>query len=158
MNKKAFTLIELMIVIIIVGILAVVGLNQYSKQVEVGRTSEARAIWGHLAKRVMEYYLNGGVLSSITNADVGIGTASTDIPSACRSTNYYRYTVSGSYTATTMWLHAYRCTSGGKEPQGSPWYYIAAHVNSNAGIYGFACQSAATSSAWVFTNNFTPCW
>ncbi|MDD5130223.1 MAG: prepilin-type N-terminal cleavage/methylation domain-containing protein, partial [Candidatus Omnitrophica bacterium] len=44
--KKGFTLVELIIVVIIVGILASIGLTQYNKVVEKSRAAEARMILG----------------------------------------------------------------------------------------------------------------
>ncbi|MHB8158241.1 MAG: prepilin-type N-terminal cleavage/methylation domain-containing protein [Desulfocucumaceae bacterium] len=40
--SRSFTLIELIVVIIIVGILAAVGISQYSLTVEKARTAEAK--------------------------------------------------------------------------------------------------------------------
>ncbi len=159
--KRGFTLLELIIVIIIVGILATVGLNQYTKQTEGSRCAEARAIFGTLAKRMIEYYLVSGNMSTITNINIGVGTSSELTPSSCRSTHYFRYDTGGSYSASGGWLHAYRCTSGGKDPQGAN-YSVAMFVDAkgqlSTGENWFAGRSDKTSQAWVFDSTFGGMW
>jgi prepilin-type N-terminal cleavage/methylation domain-containing protein len=112
--KKGFTLLELIIVIIIVGLLATVGLTQYTVIVEKGRLSEAKANLGIMRKLAHEYYLKNGTLLTITDADVGVGTGL--LPSSCVSTNYYRY-YSYYPNADRVDVFAARCKSGGKPPQ-----------------------------------------
>jgi len=159
--RKGFTLLELIIVIIIVGILATVGLNQYTKQTEGGRCAEARAIFGTLAKRMVGYYLETGNMSTIVNANIGVGTSSEETPSTCRSSYYFRYDTGGTYSATGGWLHAYRCTSGGKEPQGAN-YCVAMFVDAtnqlSTGQNWFAGRSDKTSQAWVYDSTFSGMW
>lgn len=46
--KKGFTLLELIVVIIIIGILATLGFTQYTKVVEKGRTAEAKSVLGRM--------------------------------------------------------------------------------------------------------------
>ena len=46
--KKGFTLLELIIVIIILGILATIGVSQYQGTIEKGREAEARSILGSM--------------------------------------------------------------------------------------------------------------
>jgi len=102
--RKGFTLVELIIVIIIVGILAAVGMSQYTKVVEKGRAAEARLVLGTLrTAEIAEYTENG---SYITVANLGVGA-----PLVCVTTHYFSYecTTAGLCTAT-------RCTTGGKTP------------------------------------------
>ena len=47
-RKHGFTLIEIVVVIIIVGIFSCLGFTQYTKVVEKGRTAEAKSILGAL--------------------------------------------------------------------------------------------------------------
>jgi len=123
MMKKAFTLLELVVVIIILGILATLGFTQYGRMVERGRGAEARAILGDLRNLAFAYRLANGTITGIANADVNIGTATDQIPSACTPTHYFRYEISG-YTADPMFIAtAYRCVAGGKTPQGSGGAY-----------------------------------
>jgi len=108
--KQGFTLIELIVVIIIVGILASVGLTQYSKMLEKGRAAEARTLLGSLrSAEVSENFDNG---SYVVLASLGVAA-----PATCATTHYFSYacTTDGTCTAT-------RCTASGKTPQGEAGY------------------------------------
>ncbi len=108
--KKGFTLIELIVVIIIVGILAAVGLTQYTKVVEKGRAAEARVVLGSLrTAEVAEYNENGAYL-----AVASLGVAA---PTTCATTHYFSYTCA---TATGL-CTADRCAAGGKTPNATTY-------------------------------------
>ena len=121
-KEHGFTLIELIVVIIIVGILAAVGLTQYSKTVEKGRGAEAKTTIGTLRKLAYEYYLQNGTFTGLVDSDVNIGTSPDQVPgsnaSACRSTHYFYYHTYVS-AFNFLWIYADRCGSGGKTPQGT---------------------------------------
>ncbi len=55
-NKKGFTLIEIIIVVIIIGVLAAVALPKLSNQVSVSKAAEAYGILGSLMHKIMECY------------------------------------------------------------------------------------------------------
>ena len=107
MRKKGFTLLELIIVIIVVGVLATLGFVQYTKMIEKGRKAEARSILGTLRQLEVVRFQETGSYSNLA----GLGTGVPD--GACAATHYFSYAcnaATGSCTAT-------RCTAGGKPPQ-----------------------------------------
>ena len=74
---RSFTLLELIIVIIIIGILAVLGFTQYGRMVERSRGAEAKAILGDIRKLAYAYRMEHGNLGGlitpgITPADVNL--------------------------------------------------------------------------------------
>lgn len=117
--KKAFTLLELIVVIIIIGVLATLGLTQYSRVIEKSRSAEARRIIGGIRSNAAVIYTQTGSCSGCSYDNVGLGT---DYPgptaAGCRSGYYFWYDVDR--TANSITIIAARCTSGGKDPQGTP--------------------------------------
>jgi len=119
--KKGFTLLELIVVIIIIGILATLGITQYTKVIERARGAEAKQILGAIRSNAAALYMQYSSCNPYCSAEnVGIG-AGLDNPgpagSNCRNTHYFYYNITpddNGFTAV-----ATRCTSGGKEPQGA---------------------------------------
>ncbi|MFA5039536.1 MAG: prepilin-type N-terminal cleavage/methylation domain-containing protein [Candidatus Omnitrophota bacterium] len=109
MKTKGFTLIEMMMVVVIVGILASMALARYIRVVEKGRSSEARHILGLIRDSELAYYVEW---DGYTNNFATLGLA---LPGgSCNGSYHFRYAITGapaSFTAT-----ATRCTSGGKSP------------------------------------------
>lgn len=106
--RRGFTLIELIVVIIIVGILAAVGISQYSLTVEKGRTAEAKIRLGVMRQLAYEYYLANGTFDDITSEYLGVG-------GGCTSAGFYEYWIP-SLGPISIYLGSARCASGGKTP------------------------------------------
>ncbi|MFA5093461.1 MAG: prepilin-type N-terminal cleavage/methylation domain-containing protein [Candidatus Omnitrophota bacterium] len=119
--RQGFTLIELIVVIIIVGVLASVGMSQYTKVIEKGRAAEARLILGALRSAEVANYMESGAY--VTLAGLGVSA-----PAACATTHYFSYacTTAGLCTAT-------RCTAGGKTPNSTVSYNKTLTA---AGVFG----------------------
>ncbi|TAM38226.1 prepilin-type N-terminal cleavage/methylation domain-containing protein [bacterium] len=130
-SSRSFTLIEIIIVIIIVGILAAVGITQYALMVERGRTAEARLHIDTMRTLAHQYWLENSDMTNIRNADVGVDNT-------CRSTDFYKYYVN----PATNWVElvAFRCASGGKTPNASRQYDIWLRYYPATGQSDWNCQ------------------
>ena len=56
MSKKGFTLVEVLIVVIIIGILAAIGIPQFADSIEKAKSVEARSGLGHIQTGEKIYY------------------------------------------------------------------------------------------------------
>ena len=138
--RKGFTLLELMIVIIIIGVLATLGLFIYQRVVERSRGAEPRQILGALRSQCAAYYMEDGNTSDCSEANLGIGSASDLIPgptaSQCRSSHFFYYDITAN-SGNTFTVRATRCESGGKAPQGAsvtPDRYIQLSTDYSTGV------------------------
>jgi len=122
MTRKGFTLLELIVVIIIIGILATLGFSQYIKMVEKGRSAEARIILGQIRTAQAAYQLEYGEYGT------AISSLSVDAPTACVTTHYFNYSANATNGTAT------RCNSGGKTPNVATAYSIT--LIYSTGIWG----------------------
>ncbi|MFC1675290.1 type IV pilin protein [Candidatus Omnitrophota bacterium] len=112
--KKGFTLLELIIVMIIVGVLAFLAIGQYGNIAEKARGAEAKGLLGDLkTQSAIIAYEDGAGAVDATNLSLG----ASGIPAACRATHWFRYGATGNDAANRAILTATRCTASGKDPQ-----------------------------------------
>ncbi|MDD5166866.1 MAG: prepilin-type N-terminal cleavage/methylation domain-containing protein [Candidatus Omnitrophica bacterium] len=136
-KDKGFTILELVIVVIIVGILATVGPVQYTRTIERrGRAAEARTILGQLRSASITYKMERGSYPDY------IDDISVEAPQNCTSTHYYDYAIGQeSGNPGNSLAYAYRCTGGvSKEPAGSYYYWF--QINFDEGTLEY-CESSA---------------
>ncbi len=132
--KKAFTLLELVVVVIIIGVLATLGIQQYGRAIEKSRGAEAKQILGQIRSTAAAYRLeNNNSCIGFTNTRAGIGAQTDQIPSACRPTHYFSYAIT-SANATGFQATATRCTAGGKTPQAQSAYTSVLTTNFETGV------------------------
>jgi len=112
--RKGFTLLEILVVIIIVGILATLGMTQYGRAVERSRGAEAKQILGQLRSLSAGRYLEYNTAIAVTVGVLGIGPADDQVPSVCRASHYFSYSLSPVPTATVVTLLATRCGATGR--------------------------------------------
>ncbi|MCX5708099.1 MAG: prepilin-type N-terminal cleavage/methylation domain-containing protein [Candidatus Omnitrophica bacterium] len=116
--KKGFTLLELLIVIIIVGVMATLGLTQYTAVVERSRGAEARQILGQLRSVCAALYMDGNNVSMCTDGNLGLGNAAGQIPNTlCNQSHFFRYIQTAVTQPDQISFQALRCTADGKSPQ-----------------------------------------
>ncbi len=137
MMKKGFTLLEIIIVIIIIGVLATLGFTQYGRMVDRSRGAEARAIVGDIRKFAAAWRLERGTLTGFTAAQANIGTNNDQIPANgnCRASHYFGYSVAVS--DPTITITATRCTSGGKTPDAAVANTFILTANLDTGVDAF---------------------
>jgi len=71
MNRKGFTLVEVLIVVIIIGILAAIGIPQFAASIEKAKGGEARAGLGHTQTGEKIYFAEHEMYTNST-ADLDI--------------------------------------------------------------------------------------
>ncbi|MCM8779626.1 MAG: type IV pilin-like G/H family protein [Candidatus Omnitrophica bacterium] len=117
--KKGFTLLELLIVIIIIGVLAVIALTQYRNLSERARMGEAKSVIGSIRTAQRVYHEeNGAFATSDINA---LSTYITVPPADCAGTHWFSYVLgntcpAGSTTTDCFSVNATRCSADGKSP------------------------------------------
>ncbi len=78
-SNRAFTMVELMVVVLIVGILAAVAVPLMSGRVDGSKWSEGKAAMGTIASAVRAYAAEKGTFASPpTLAEIGISAAELD--------------------------------------------------------------------------------
>jgi len=101
MNRKGFTLVEVLIVVIIIGVLAAIGIPQFSSAIEKAKGGEARAGLGFIQTAEKVYFAENDVYPA----------AITQLTDLTLSQKYWTFTATGTttgYTATAT------RTGGGK--------------------------------------------
>jgi prepilin-type N-terminal cleavage/methylation domain-containing protein len=95
MTNKGFTLIEVLIVVIIIGILAAIALPQYVSTIEKARSGEAVTNIGSIRQSIDRYwYQNNDLTGATLPADGSTGTLDIDNPNAITN-KLYSYALSG---------------------------------------------------------------
>ncbi len=123
MNKKGFTLIELMVVVIIVGILASLAVGNYSRVVEKGRAAEAKKIMSVIRQQEFAYYFERQAFDTCLSY-LGLNALPTG---ACNGNNYFRYSLG--VGSDHFCVTALRCTASGKPPDSTVSYQVNLTLN-----------------------------
>ena len=115
MNKKGFTLLELLVVVLIIGILAAVALPQYQKAVWKSRVSQLQVLANSLAQAQQVYFMtNGTYAQSFSELDLQFdnltpfATSSLEllVPStdAIRGNDSFELAINASESSTNNWV------------------------------------------------------
>ena len=116
-TSAGFTLLEVMVTVILIGILASLALPRYMQTVEKGRSAEARNVLGMIRSAQNAYFFeNGFYTGSFANLSVIVPTG------ACNSSYFFRYSIG--VVGLTYTAQADRCTAGGKSPNSFANYLL----------------------------------
>lgn len=130
-----FTLMELLIVVIIVGILSTLALPQFPRAMERARQAEARSMLGSLWQAERLYY-SENPSTGYVSAPGTSNPLMTDFPASGSNEHYFTYTVVAAsptaYTAT-----ATRKTTGGRNPPYSTAYTVTIDESGTYTVTGF---------------------
>ena len=132
-NKKSFTLVELIIIVIIVGILASLGLTQYNLMVEKSRLVEAKVRISTMRQIAYSYYLENGTVDTMQPADFGMN----GFWGSCQSTEYFTYWFTSGYGYQ---IGSARCATGGKAPNASRPYLFGLVIGADVSKTEWHCR------------------
>ncbi len=68
-NEKGFTLVELMVVVVIIGILASVAMPKFAQMISRAKTTEAKRILGQIVELEVAYYYKFSAYFEFDNVD-----------------------------------------------------------------------------------------
>lgn len=106
MNKKGFTLIEIIIVIVILGVLATLALPRLAAQVDAAEGAEAMQFLGVIKRAAVNCYDSAGNFS-VCNTSANLAVA---VPAGAKF-SYFQSAPVATDTAVTFWARSTRNTA-----------------------------------------------
>ena len=94
-KQHGFTLVELLIVIIIIGILAMMAVPQYQKMVDKAKIAEAKSNLNAIANAIYLYHVEHGHYSAATGGSDGVTTIPPELDIDISSSNPWEYCTCG---------------------------------------------------------------
>ncbi len=121
--NKGFTIIELIVVVLILGILVSLGSMRLAKIHEISRALEAKTILGLIRTTQKAYRVeHDSYAQDLSELDM-VG------PNTCNQADYYFTYVSSEDCDGAKCAAAIRCTHGGKSPPGGNAYIIKLNLD-----------------------------
>ena len=133
-SQKGFTLVELMIVIVIVGILAAVALPNFLNQTDKAKATEAKTNLSAILKQAQAKFVEDGVAPFTTTADLN---ANYGAPAS--GATLFNYT--GAWTSPVYTVTA---TGSGKDSAIGSTKTLQGCVNTTTGVIGIQSKFGAT--------------
>ncbi|MDO8602954.1 MAG: prepilin-type N-terminal cleavage/methylation domain-containing protein [Candidatus Omnitrophota bacterium] len=116
MNKKGFTLVEVLIVVIIIGILSAIGIPQFAASIEKAKGGEARAGLGHIQTGEKVYFAESEYYTTVlSDLDITLSQQYWTFTIATLSSTTYTATATrsgGTHTGETLTMDQAGTISG----------------------------------------------
>jgi len=128
-RMRGFTLLELLVVVIIVGILATIAVPSFTRAMERARQTEATAFLDTLKTAEEAYYQENQAYTS------SFSLIMVDKPVDASTKHYFTYSLDA--TSTTFTGRGVRKTTGGKNPAYSAAYTITLNEQGIIAVTGF---------------------
>ena len=128
-SSKGFTMVELMVVVLIVGILAAVAVPLMSGRIDSSKWSEAKAAMGTIASALRSYAAEKGSFSSApTLADIGLSNNDLD----GTYFTHQAYAITSASAASGQVSFVITCTAASSTRSGKPSAPATMTLTSNA--------------------------
>jgi type IV pilus assembly protein PilA len=129
-SSKGFTMVELMVVVLIVGILAAVAVPLMSGRIDASKWSEAKAAMGTIASGLRSYAAEKGSFSSApTIAEVGISNNELD----GTYFSHQAYAITSASASSGQVSFVITCTAASSTRSGKPSSPATMTLTSSAG-------------------------
>ena len=116
-GRRGFTMVELMVVVLIVGILAAVAVPLMSGRIDASKWSEAKAGMGTIASALRAYAAEKGNFSSAPSLSA-IGISNADLDGTYFSHECYAITSASASSGQVSFVIT--CTAGSSSRSGAP--------------------------------------
>ena len=124
-SRKGFTLIELMVVILIVGILASVAIPILRGRIDAAKWSEGKAMMGSVATAIRAYAAEKGPTGALPTAIFGNGPTQLGFAAGDLTGTYF---ADGEFSITVTALdpldYQVQCQSGDSDPANPTTYQL----------------------------------
>ncbi len=116
MNRKGFTLLELLVVVLLIGILGAIALPQYFNVLERQRAMEAMGILSAVEKAQVRYYaINDEYATDFSNIDFDLRTnkdaSAENITGSSFQTDYFTYKLESTKITATRSIGNFTLTT-----------------------------------------------